>query len=173
MYTMYTRTLVLGAVGLMSVFAAASCGDDAAVTSGQKCDPGPAPMDPMRQTKSTPHSANDPCPQNAMGCPYPMYTAITTCMPDGVWKSECACVPTSSLSGGGGAQAPAQATCGNGMVETGEDCDGSVPANATCAAMMPGTTGTITCNPPGTPMPCQFTMMCMNPTPPTGGSGSP
>jgi hypothetical protein len=172
MYTMYTRELVLGAVVLMSVFGAASCGDDAAVTDGQKCDPGPMPMNPMMQVKSMPHSDNDPCPQNAMGCPYPMYTAITVCMPEGVWNPSCSCVPTASLTPGGSAGNASQAMCGNGTVEMGEDCDGTVPATVTCATMMPGTTGTITCNAPGTgASACKYNVVCMNPMPPdTGGT---
>ena len=164
MYTMYTRGSVLGVLAVLSVLAAGCGGDD----SGAAANAAAATCDPMVQTGMQ----QGPCPQNEPQCPSTMYTAVTTCMPNGRWNTSCSCVLTSSLqgpqAGAGGA-----ATCGNGRVDPGEQCDPAAAMTATCAQMMPGSTGTITCNAAGTAAPCTLKMMCMNPMPqqPMGGQG--
>jgi len=96
-------------------------------------------------------------------------------MPTGRWNPQCSCVLTSSLAGGGqGGTGAGAGNCGNGRVEPAlnEQCDPMVPVSMTCAQMMPGTTGTITCNAMGTASPCTLNMMCMQgPVTPMGGQG--
>jgi hypothetical protein len=169
MYTMYTRGL-LGVLVMVLMLGAAGCGGDDASTTGGAA----SSCDPMTQTMPVPAS----CPQNQPQCPSSMYTAVTTCMPNGKWNPQCSCVLTSSLQSGGqgGAGAPGGANCGNGMVEPllNEQCDPMVTVSQTCAQMMPGTVGMVTCNPAGTPTACTLNMsMCRSATPmmPMGGAG--
>ncbi len=159
MYTMYTRASGLGAVVLLSVFAAASCGGDEPTAVDLSCVP---------NSKSVPRSASDPCPQNDAMCREPMYAAVSTCMPTGTWNTQCACVLASTLnaSGGGGAGG-AGPVCGNGVLEAGESCEPTLPITTNCAAMNMGA-GAVTCT-----ATCTFnTSACPGVMPPTGGNGA-
>ncbi len=55
------------------------------------------------------------------------------------------CVALLGLAGG--CSDDDSATCGNGVIEGGEECDLDQLGNATCADVVPGTTGTLSCNP--------------------------
>jgi len=97
-----------------------------------------------------------------------MYAAVSTCMPTGTWNTQCACVLASTLnaSGAGGAGG-AGPVCGNGMLETGESCEPTLPITTNCAAMNMGA-GAVTCT-----ATCTFnTSACPGVMPPTGGNGA-
>lgn len=55
----------------------------------------------------------------------------------------CACFAAACDDGGSGGET--KAVCGNGVLEEGEECDGSVPEWMTCGLAMEGTTGTLGC----------------------------
>jgi hypothetical protein len=59
------------------------------IVSAMMCTPG---------RQSTPGQPGDPCPQNNPICSPPLLMAVTTCGPDGQWKTvhgaDCDCVPS-------------------------------------------------------------------------------
>lgn len=69
-------------------------------------------------------------------------------------------------AGMGGAGGMNGGTCGNGVIDPGEDCDGSNLAGATCMKLMNGS-GTLGCT-----ADCMYdTSMCMTGTGGSGGAG--
>jgi hypothetical protein len=163
MYTMYTRASGLGAVVLLSVIGAASCGGDEPTAS-------PGDLSCMPMTQSIPNSAADPCPQDDPKCPPPMYAAVSTCMPTGTWNTQCACVLASTLGMSGGGGIGGARACGNGTVEPamGETCEPSVPVATNCMMMGMGI-GAVSCN----PATCTYnTSSCMAAPGGTAGDGA-
>lgn len=65
-------------------------------------------------SRSVPYAGGDPCPQTEPQCPAPMYQAVATCGPDGIWVRDasgtiqCACIPTTmpTIMGTGGPFTP-------------------------------------------------------------------
>jgi hypothetical protein len=179
---MYSRVTGLSVgFSILAAFAGACGGDDS---------PGSTPASLMcaPNMQSTPGAADDPCPQNTPQCPSlpGQYVgaqaacntagcrAITTCQADMRWSPMCMCIPngppaTDPVAGAGGGMIPQQPpgpVCGNGMVETGEQCEANVAITASCASLGMGT-GMLTCD----PATCMFdTQMCA-PDSMTGGSG--
>ncbi|MET0386626.1 MAG: hypothetical protein ABW321_11735, partial [Polyangiales bacterium] len=111
---------------------------------GQRC------VDGMISTLGSP---DDPCSQAASStsaeCAATGGRIVAMCT-DGSW-GVCICVP--------GPATPS--TCGNGYLDSGEDCDGSVPPGKSCAALMPGSSGLLSCT-----KACTFdTSLCATPSP--------
>jgi hypothetical protein len=79
----------------------------------------------------------DPCPQTGTMCAAAGGSAVTTCLANGTWDGNgCTCVPAGGSS-----------TCGNNLIDTGEQCDGANLNGMSCQTMMPGSTGTLSCDP--------------------------
>jgi hypothetical protein len=86
--------------------------------------------------------------------------AVTVCDADMMWHASkmgnaCECVPVG---------------CGNGVMDPGEACDPklALPATATCSTLMPGTMGSVSCN----PMTCTVNVTLCMPSVTTGnGTG--
>jgi len=71
------------------------------------------------------------------------------------------CCTSAFATGGSGP------VCGNGVIEAGEQCDGSALNDQTCTSISGGFTGgSLSCNAPGSPGQCQFnTTLCTGSTP--------
>jgi hypothetical protein len=147
--------VVLAAVSLFA------CGDDAASGGGTMC---------MDGAKSMPGAAGDPCPQSGTACAAQAGKAVACCAGTSwaidpmTMRTKCQCETTAVpvTCGAGGA-----ATCGNGMIDATEQCDGTMlGAMGTCMALGMGS-GTLSCD----PTTCRYDMsMCMGMTN-TGGTG--
>lgn len=107
--------------------------DQATPTSGAaggaagaaESDPTPPSASCGAPGQSTPGQPGDPC-ANA-GCP-----AIAECRSDGTW-GECVCAPGW------------EPTCGNGIIEPGETCEGADLGGWSCATLL-GTEGILGCS---------------------------
>jgi len=141
MYTMYTRVSV-SVVVVAAVLGLAACGGNkSGGTSASSYMPG---------TMSVPNSATDPCNQKDMNCTptHPGYVAVSMCQQTGTWSTMCQCVLATSLSGAGGG-ATGGGSCGNGVIDAakGEKCDGMNLGGASCASLVPGSSGVLRCSP--------------------------
>jgi hypothetical protein len=91
---------------------------------------------------SMPNAVGDPCPLVGTDCANAQRLAVATCTPDGVW-GECKCQESGGDGSGGGGSSTG--TCGNGVRDGNEQCDGSDLGGGSCS-MMNGT-GTVLCDP--------------------------
>jgi hypothetical protein len=68
---------------------------------------------------------------------------------DAVCRPRAAAQPSGGVPGVGGEDCPDTAVCGNGLIETGEDCDGSNFGGQTCATYLGNVnaTGSLFCDP--------------------------
>ncbi|HEX2677312.1 MAG TPA: hypothetical protein VHM19_11745 [Polyangiales bacterium] len=100
---------------------------------------------------STPNAAGDPCPQTGTDCATLGKPAYAVCTSEGQW-GQCMCM-------GSG--------CGNGTIESPEQCDGINLNGADCSIMGAGSTGTLMCD----PVACTYDMsLCMAPSQGTSGT---
>lgn len=150
---------------LVLTCALVACGDDSGGGGGDKC---------MDGEESVPGAKGDPCPQTGTECAAKGGKAIACCA-GGSWalsamgSVQCDCETTTSpVTCGGGSSS---GMCGNGKIDSGEQCDGTMlGATSTCMAMNMGM-GVLSCD----PMTCRYdTSMCsgMGMTGGTGGGGT-
>jgi hypothetical protein len=111
---------------------------DCCQETADNCTPG---------TSSVPNSANDPCPQTTPLCPASLNYAVATCGTDGTWQKQadgviaCACLPKDQTT-----QKPPHSTlCGNGRVDSSEQCDGLDLRGETCDSLQ-GASGQLRCS---------------------------
>jgi hypothetical protein len=147
---MYTR-VTHGVMGLALALGVMACGGDdgsgGSSSGGGSCVPG---------TMSTAGMPGDPCPQTGTQCAGVGGRAETMCKQDGTWDlMGCTCFT-------------GPATCGNGMVDPGEECDGTNLGGQSCTSLGMGT-GILQCN---TAMCTYDNSMCSNPSNMTGGGGA-
>jgi len=149
-----TLTLVvmnMRASWLFVVAAAAALGGCAESAGLEPCTAG---------EQSMPGSDGDPCAQDACT------PTIATCGEDGVW-GVCQCFGGGPPQGGSGGTGGGGATCGNSMIETGEECDTNNLNRETCMSLMKGD-GMLLCD----PVMCKFDdSMCMSGSGGVGGTG--
>jgi hypothetical protein len=99
-----------------------------------------APCTPGASSLTTIGTDQDPCPQSDTDCSRVGGRAFALCLPDTTWDSQnCACDATRSDAGTG-------VPCGNGVIDTGEQCDGVNFQGTTCTTLG-YSSGTLVCDP--------------------------
>jgi hypothetical protein len=149
-------------IALFVVFALTACGGDS-TAGGGVCQDG---------QMSTPGSSADPCAgkQAATECVPSGGKALALCK-GGSWGT-CMCIPgmpAASATGANMGAATAATACGNGKIDVGEMCDGMEMGGASCASVMPGSTGVLNCKA------CKLDMQycTKSAAAPAGGAGAP
>lgn len=125
------------------------CEDPARTAREPEPDAGSAAPICTDGAKSLPSQPGDPCPQTGTQCATVGGTAVACCV-GGDWERiamsgtvQCQC----DQPGAGAVTCAAggQQACGNGAIDSGEDCDGARLGSATCGSLGMGA-GTLRCS---------------------------
>lgn len=150
------KTLMIGCAALLSFNACFASDHKAPQTVQKRAAAMGGASDSSKRCEagelSVPNSENDPCDQNNAACVSAGGSAYASCE-RGRWTEVCQCITAvpppmiSPASNGAAGRAAAPSSCGDGLVQGGEQCDGTNLGGLSCKSLGFQAGGQLQCGP--------------------------